>query len=527
MKHFLSLVFVLSVISNASAQRLDVGIEDDDRFRPVFIRMTDQLIRQAGDYEKFSEKHSNRKRKELREEVLNSLRSKSKASWKSVEAKVQQLEKNGHLRSVKRYWIVNGFACEARGSACQELAKIEGVSFVYLQRLRGVPLHKASRRGAIPGDQQKRVYQNVISKWKDDSNEPFIAKDLTIPWNIKRIKADRAWPLATGKGVVIALCDTGLMVTPALTRALWKNPNETLNGKDDDGNGYVDDVFGYDFGNDSWYALGDGATMTHGSMCGGIMAGRPLNKKSMVTGVAPRAKLMVLRGMGHLKAYEYAVANGADIMSMSYMWSGIALGNYRGIYRLAHEHMSAAGVLAVGGAGNFGAGPRAQPAGKQIAMPKDIPCVIAAAGIIEDGTQPSFSSKGPCYWIDVKYYSDYPKDKPLRKPDVTGCIGGYPVWGRPSAVLRTRGRWKLFSDEGKDIGLITGPQGNSFSGPHAAGVAALMLSANRELKPWQLKSIMEQTCDDLGENGWDKKYGAGLLNAVAAVNAAKAKAIAK
>ena len=273
--------------------------------------------------------------------------------------------------------------------------------------------------------------------------------------------------------------------------------------------------------NDSWYALGDGAAMTHGSMCGGIMAGRPINKKNLATGVAPRARLMVLRGMGHLKSYEYALANGADIMSMSYMWPGIPLGNYRGVYRLAHEHMSAAGLLAVGGAGNFGAGQRAQPKGKQIALPKDIPCVIAAAGIIEDGTQPPFSSKGPCYWEGVKFYSDYPKDKPLRKPDVTGCIGGYPVWGRPNVVARTRGRWKLITDESNNIGLVTGPQGNSFSGPHAAGVAALMLSVNPDLKPWQIKSIMEQTCTDLGPKGWDAQYGAGLLNAEAAVKAAK------
>jgi hypothetical protein len=39
---------------------------------------------------------------------------------------------------------------------------------------------------------------------------------------------------------------------------------------------------------------------------------------------------MVLRGMGYLKSYEYALANGADVMSMSYMWPGIELGHYRG-----------------------------------------------------------------------------------------------------------------------------------------------------------------------------------------------------
>lgn len=58
----------------------------------------------------------------------------------------------------------------------------------------------------------------------------------------------------------------------------------------------VDGLFGWDFGRDSWYVLGDGPMMTHGSMCAGIVAGRPLNSKKLITGVAPRARLMVLRG---------------------------------------------------------------------------------------------------------------------------------------------------------------------------------------------------------------------------------------
>ncbi|MFZ5832455.1 MAG: S8 family serine peptidase, partial [Planctomycetota bacterium] len=69
-----------------------------------------------------------------------------------------------------------------------------------------------------------------------------------------------------------------------------------------------------------------------------------------------------------------------------------------------------------------------------------------------------------------------------------------------------------------------GPQGNSFSGPHAAGIAALMLSVNPELKPWELKQLMEQTSTDLGEKGWDPYHGAGLLDALAAVRSAKKRA---
>ena len=123
----------------------------------------------------------------------------------------------------------------------------------------------------------------------------------------------------------------------------------------------------------------------------------------------------------------------------------------------------------------------------------------------------------------MKFYDDYPEDNPLPKPDVTGCFGGYPVWGRPAAARRMRGRWKLLSDEGGNIGLIVGPAGNSFAGPHAAGVAALMLSVNPDLNAWQVKQLMEQTCSDIGKKGRDPTFGAGLLDALEAVRAAKKK----
>jgi subtilisin family serine protease len=201
-------------------------------------------------------------------------------------------------------------------------------------------------------------------------------------------------------------------------------------------------------------------------------------------------------------------------MSMSYMWVNIELGNYRGVYRCAHEHLSAAGIVAVGGAGNFAR----LPAGKQIALPKDIPCVIAAAGITEDGAKAQASSEGPCTWSGVKFYDDYPADKPLIKPDVTGLFTGYPMWARPNAL---GGRWQVVSRESPQAALVIGPAGNSFAGPHAAGVAALMLSANPDLCAWDVKRLMEATCRDLGPEGRDTTYGAGLLQTHAAVRAAR------
>lgn len=510
----------------AQQSKLDDGIDADDRVYPVFVRFSDQLFRKAGDYEAFCRKNSKQDRLELRRTVVSQLKGNSDSSWQSVSEAVEKLEAAGEVRRRLRYWIVNGFACQATGNACKQLAQLQEVEFVYRNRLPRLELHTRD----VSEDRQRlrtrnRVFERILSQWVDDDEDPVTKEGFKVAWNVQRIKADQVWEEegATGKGVVIALCDTGLMVSsPALSRALWRNTREELNDKDDDGNGYVDDVFGYDFSKQDSFALGDGPQMTHGSMCGGIIASRPLNREKLMTGIAPRSRLMVLRGMGYLKSYEYAVENGADIMSMSFMWVGRELGNYRGLYRLAHEHMAACGVVAVGGAGNFGAGARRsrQPTGKQIALPKDIPCVIAAAGIIRNGKKAPAGSEGPCTWSGVKFYDDFPEKAPLRKPDVTGCFGGFPVWGRPSAVEVRRG-WKVVSDEGDDVGLLTGPQGNSFSGPHAAGVAALMLSVNPGLPAWEVKRLMESACTDIGPQGHDATFGAGLLNAQEAVRLAK------
>jgi subtilisin family serine protease len=503
-------------LDQAAQSKLDAGLDQADRSYPVFVRMAEQLIPGAGDYERFCEQHRLAKRTELRRTVLATLHRNSDDSWRAIGDVVNRLQSTSQIKDVERFWIINGFACDATGDACRQLAAHEAVSFVYLQR---GPIRQHARQASgdgLPAEQQKQVYAQVLSDWKDDSDEPFSVDGLEIPWNVERVQAPAAWTQerATGKGVTVALCDSGMMVAPALVRALWRNPREELNDKDDDGNGHVDDLFGYDFQDRSFYALGDSPTLPHGSMCAGIIAGRPINSKNLVTGIAPRARLMILRGMGHLKAYEYALQHEADVLSLSYMWVNMDLGNYRGVYRTAHEHLAAGGVVAVGGAGNFAHLPR----GRQIALPKDIPCVIAAGGILQDGSKAPQSSEGPCYWQGVKFYDDYPDSAPLGKPDVTGFFGGYPVWARPAPLGP---RWQLVSKEGPNFALVIGPQGNSFSGPHAAGVAALMLSANPELTAWQTKALMEQTCKDLGEPGRDHTFGAGLLQAHAAVRAAR------
>lgn len=510
--------------AQAPADKLDQGLSHADQFMPVFVRMEDQLFSQGGDYEQFcADQPATTKRLELRVQVTRTLREKADRSYAEVQVELDRLIADGQVRGLQRYWIVNGFACEATAEGCHVLAAMDPVGFVYCQRY--MAQHVTQGSGTFePDPELTTLYRGLIADREADMDEPFDPDGLEVPWNLKRVGADRAWTEqgVTGRGVVVAVLDDGLMAIPALTAALWTNPNETLNGQDDDGNGYIDDLFGYNFANQNPYCVSP-VGHRHGTMCAGIIVGRPDGEEEkIVTGVAPRARVMPLVGSGQLRGYEYALENGADILSMSYTLEPRTMGQYRGVFRTAHEHLAAAGIVSVGGAGNYAT---SRPTGFQIGSPKDIPCVIAAAGVLENGQAPASSSRGPVSWQGIRYYDNGDANDPsLGKPDVTGCNGGYPVWTRAEVWVgprRNRLRQIVHEDSAGYI-LAIGPSGNSFSGPHAAGVAALMLEANPQLPVWELKRLMEATCTDLGEPGRDTTYGAGMLQADKAAEAARA-----
>ena len=100
---------------------------------------------------------------------------------------------------------------------------------------------------------------------------------------------------ATGRGVKVAVIDAGIIPTPSLIHALAKNSGEELNGMDDDGNGLIDDLFGYDFIKNTGGILDAGSTTSHGSSCVGIIAGRP-SSSGLQTAIAPESKIMILKG---------------------------------------------------------------------------------------------------------------------------------------------------------------------------------------------------------------------------------------
>ena len=175
------------------------------------------------------------------------------------------------------------------------------------------------------------------------------------------IDAPQAWDIHTGSSeIIVAVIDTGVDYTHRdLNDNMWINEAE-LNGTagvDDDGNGYVDDIYGYDF------CTYEGATRDpnpmddhgHGTHCAGVIAARGDNGLD-IAGVCWDAKVMALKfldawGSGltsdAVSAFYYAVENGADVTSNS--WGG---GGYSETMEDAINYAHSQGVIMVAAAGN-------------------------------------------------------------------------------------------------------------------------------------------------------------------------------
>ena len=119
------------------------------------------------------------------------------------------------------------------------------------------------------------------------TTEQIAKVDMTRFWQLTSTQAIESWALSTGKDVVVAIIDSGVNYNhPALAANIFVNKKEIAgNGKDDDGNGFIDDVTGYDFGNSDGFPFDD---YGHGSHCAGI-------KASSVFGLAKNAKIMQIK----------------------------------------------------------------------------------------------------------------------------------------------------------------------------------------------------------------------------------------
>lgn len=316
-------------------------------------------------------------------------------------------------------------------------------------------------------------------------------------WSLPLMKLPQAWAVEKGnRSVVIAIIDSGIDYRhDDLAPKAWRNPREIPeNGLDDDGNGYIDDVYGWDFTDapniqaEGDYLEGDNEPIDesgHGTHVAGIAGAMPDNGIG-IAGVAWECPLMAIRaglslgGSSRMQdddsasAIVYAADNGASVINMS--WGS----EHRSfVIQDAIDYAYAQGAVLVAAAGNS-----QKPAA---IFPAAYRKVIAVASTEQNQQRFYQSNFGAS--IDI---------------------------GAPGNVI-------LSTQIDNQYRLLTG---TSMASPHVAGVAALLLAKRPALIHEEVRHILINTADPVHREDSDeldeKFVGAGTVNAERALFASGA-----
>ena len=266
------------------------------------------------------------------------------------------------------------------------------------------------------------------------------------------IDAPEAWDTYTGDhNVIVGVIDTGIdYLHPDLAENIWTNPGEIPgNGIDDDANGYIDDIHGWDFVNNDADPMDD---HYHGTHCAGTIAGSGNNGVG-VTGVAWKAKLAALKfldagGSGSTEAAIEAIAyaNAMDIPITSNSWGG---GGFSQALKDVIDAGGERGFLFVAAAGNNASD------NDQFAS---YPASYESGNIVSVAATDSRD--------EMAYFSNY---------------------GAASVDLGAPGVDTYSCAPGNGYQYLSG---TSMATPHVAGAAALIKSYNTQLGQAELKAAL-------------------------------------
>ena len=380
-----------------------------------------------------------------------------------------QAPKKAPQAAIGRWWHV-ALANSNDAKALRQL-KREGV-------IERIEANHAVRASAVPDDPQ------FAAQWGLQN----IGQAGGVPG--ADIRAPQAWNLQTGSpDIVVAVLDTGVNYThPDLAGNIWTNPGEIPgNGVDDDGNGKVDDVYGFDFYNFRADPMDDSG---HGTHVAGII-GAVGNNGTGVAGVSWRVRIMSVKvldfsGGGFLSdtisGLNYAVNMGARVVNAS-----LATDEYSQALADAVAAAEQAGVLIVAAAGNTSTNNDASPR-----YPASLtnPNLIAVAATTPADELASFSNSGATSVL-------------LGAPGA-GIVSTVPATGQ--ACCRDASGYKAID-------------GTSEAAAFVSGTAALLLAQDPTRTPAQLKRLLWTSTDRVpGLAG--RVASAGRLNAARALSCA-------
>ena len=299
------------------------------------------------------------------------------------------------------------------------------------------------------------------------------------------IDAAEAWEISTGSDtVVVAVIDTGIDVShPDLRDNIWVNPGEIAgDGIDNDGNGFVDDINGWDFANDD-ASVYDGPDDDHGTHCAGTIAGRG-NNRTGVVGVGWNTQIMSLKfldGGGRtsdaIAAINYVTAmktRGVNVRVTNNSWGG---GGFSEALKDAIEAGGREGILFVAAAGNGGFDGIGDNNDEMPFYPAtyNSSCLVAVAATDRNDALGDFSNFGQ------------------RSVDV----------GAPGVSILSTIPERAYAEY----------NGTSMAAPHVSGVAALALAVDPTLSIDDLKAAILESTDKI-PSLTGKTVTGGRLNAL-------------
>lgn len=298
-------------------------------------------------------------------------------------------------------------------------------------------------------------------------------------WNLRRIGLPEAWMFTMGDPRPVAVIDTGVdFLHPDLTAKIWMNGDEVAgNGIDDDGNGYVDDLHGWDFVNTDAEPQDD---HWHGTHVAGIAAAHTDNATG-IAGVSWQSTIMPLKALDEtgegswspvLEAIIYAADNGVRVLNLSLGGSPDDPNLPLQAIEAAVSYARSRDCLIVAAVGNS----EHQPA--PVLYPAALPDVLAVAATTEDDTPWWYSNRGPAVDVSAPGVSIFSTTPNARYAEMSGT---------------------------------------SMATPHVSGLAALLWAFQPSLTADEVMHIITSTARDIDPVGWDERTGWGRVDASAAI----------